>query len=274
MTTTPTLIAVTGLLLAGLPALARRTSPRDGLGGTGLPVALLRLGVRLLPRHVRDDRHEEWLAILHDVAAAAGPRPVLRLLAGLRFALSCARATPGLRAAARTRRRRTLTDLLLADVSQQVAIRLWLRGTRPWLCQLAACAVGGRFVLGSQLLLQGFFVSVGWTGPTAATQGVVPLALLLLVPAFEPGVHQAALRRFGTRLTWFLTWQPILLALLTLGAVQTVLREPVYWLWPAAVLVAELALATLAAAIPEARLTTRAWPLPHNTTRLTRPLRR
>lgn len=42
----------------------------------------------------------------------------------------------------------------------------------------------------------------------------------------------------------------------------------------AAVLVTELALATLAAALPEARLGTSAWPLPHQATRLARPPRR
>jgi len=273
VTTTVTLLAVAGLLLAALSALARRTGNGEGRHPAALPAVLLDAAVRLLPRRLRDDTHEEWLAILYDVVTGAGPRPVVRLLVGLRFALSCARATPGIRAAARTRRRHTLTDLLLTDLSQQAAVRLWLRGTRPWLCQLAGCAVGGRLLLGVQLLLQGVFVSIGWTGPTAAASSLVPLALVVLAPAFEPAVHHVALRRFGPRLTWFLTWQPILLALLTLGAVQTVLREPAYWLWPAAVLVAELALAALAATLPGTRLTSRAWPLPHEVTRLARPPR-
>ena len=274
MITILALVAITGALLGGLSRLARRTGRREGAGGTALPAALLRLGVLLLPRRLRDDRHKEWLAMLHDIAAEVGHRPVVRQLAGLRFALSCVRATPGVRAGTRTRRRRTLMDLLFADVSQQVAVGLWLRGRRPLLCQFAACAVGGRFLLGSQLMLQGFFVGIGWISPTAAARAVVPLVIVVLAPAFEPGVYDAAVRRFGPRLTSFFTWQPILLALLTLGALQTVLREPVYWLWPAAVLVAELALAAVTAIVPTKRLTTRAWPLPHQLTRLVPPLRR
>lgn len=59
-----------------------------------LPRALIKLGCRRLPRHLRADAEDEWLAELRAIVEETGPLPVTRFLTATRFALGIVRAAP------------------------------------------------------------------------------------------------------------------------------------------------------------------------------------
>lgn len=62
-----------------------------------VPRALIRLGCRGLPRQLRRDVQDEWLAELRAVMEGTGSLPVTRFLAAVRFAASVAWAVPSVR---------------------------------------------------------------------------------------------------------------------------------------------------------------------------------
>ncbi|MEV5820408.1 cell division protein SepF [Micromonospora haikouensis] len=61
-----------------------------------LPVILLRIARRRVPRQVRQNLYEEWLAELHEALHSAGEGPITRLWFGLKFSRGLLRSASDL----------------------------------------------------------------------------------------------------------------------------------------------------------------------------------